>query len=103
MFGLTADNLSVVCGVGAVICTRSSRKRATHHRYLHAATASWWTERNLIPPTIEAAGTPRRDAKEKVAESAQDYNGKGVVFPPHHPRAIPYGGGTQQHTTEAAP
>jgi hypothetical protein len=26
-----------------------------------------------------------RDAKEKVAESTQDYNGKDVLFEPHHP------------------
>jgi hypothetical protein len=29
-----------------------------------------------------------RDAKEKVAESAEDNNGKDVPFQPHHPRTI---------------
>jgi hypothetical protein len=44
-----------------------------------------------------------RDSKEKIAESAQDYNGKCVLFQPHHPRTIPRGGAVQQHTiTEAA-
>jgi hypothetical protein len=63
--------------VGAVTCTRNDGEREIQHRYQHAATASWWTERNLIPPTTEAAVKPR---KEKVAESPQDYNGKGVLF-----------------------
>jgi hypothetical protein len=43
-----------------------------------------------------------RDAKEKPAESAQDYSGKGVLFQPHHPRVIFRGGATQQHTATAA-
>jgi hypothetical protein len=38
-----------------------------------------------------------RDAKEKVAESAQDYNGKDVLFQLHR-----RGGTTQQHTSTAA-
>jgi hypothetical protein len=58
MSGLTASTLPVVCGAGPVTCTRSARKRTLQRRYRHAATASWWTERNLIPPTIEAAATP---------------------------------------------
>jgi hypothetical protein len=37
-----------------------------------------------------------KDAKEKVAESAQDYIGKGVLFQPHHPRTTLRGGATQQ-------
>jgi hypothetical protein len=41
MSGLTASNLPVICGVGAVTCTRSARKKAMQHRYRHAATASW--------------------------------------------------------------
>jgi hypothetical protein len=88
MSGLTASNLPVLCGVGAVTCTRNAGKGAIQHRYRHAATASWWTERKHIPPTAEAAATPRKRIEEKVAESAQDYNGKGVLFRPHHPRAI---------------
>jgi hypothetical protein len=50
----------LVCGAGAVICTRSAQERAKQHRYRHAATENWWMERNLIPPTIEATGTPRK-------------------------------------------
>jgi hypothetical protein len=37
-----------------------------------------------------------RDVKEEVAESAQDYNRKGILFHPHHPRTILHGGATQQ-------
>jgi hypothetical protein len=66
--------------VWEVACTRNARKRAMQHRYRHAAAASWWTERNFIPPTIEAAATQGRDEKEKVAEGAHDYNGKDVLF-----------------------
>jgi hypothetical protein len=36
-----------------------------------------------------------RDAKEKVAESAHDYNGKCVLFQPHHLRNILRDGDTQ--------
>jgi hypothetical protein len=45
---------------------------------------------------------PRRDAKEKAAESAQGYNGKCVLFQPHHPRTALHCGATQQHTAAAA-
>jgi hypothetical protein len=58
MSGLTASTLPVVCGVGAVTSTRNAHKRAMQHQYRHAATANWWTERNLNPPSIEAAVTP---------------------------------------------
>jgi hypothetical protein len=40
--------------------------------------------------------------KEKVAESAQDYNRKGVLFQSHHPRSILRGGAMQQHTATTA-
>jgi hypothetical protein len=60
MSGLTASNLPLLCGVRAVTCTSNARKRATQQRYRHAATASGWTERNLIPPTIVATGTPSK-------------------------------------------
>jgi hypothetical protein len=43
-----------------------------------------------------------QDAKEKVAESAQDYNGKGVLFQPYHPKTVLPSGPTQQHTATAA-
>jgi hypothetical protein len=84
---LTASNLIAIYGVGAVTCTRNARRRAIQYRYGHAATANWCTERNHIPPTVEAAGTPRRDAKGKVTESAQDYKRKSVLFHPHDPTA----------------
>jgi hypothetical protein len=37
-----------------------------------------------------------RYAKKKVTESAQDYNGKGPLFQPHHPRTFLHGGAAQQ-------
>jgi hypothetical protein len=48
MSGLTARKLPVVCGVGG------------GHLHKECPAASWWTERNLIPQTIEAAGTTRK-------------------------------------------
>jgi hypothetical protein len=42
-----------------------------------------------------------RDAKEKVVERAQDYNGKGVLFQPHHPKTVLRGGAMQQHKARA--
>jgi hypothetical protein len=87
MSGLTASSLPAVCGVVAVICTWSAWKRATQHRYRHAATASWWTERNLIQLSRFQVRQGRL-AKEKVAERAQDYNGKDILFQPHYSRTI---------------
>jgi hypothetical protein len=43
-----------------------------------------------------------RDAKENVAESAQDYIKKGVLFQPHHPWTVLRGGAAQQHTATAS-
>jgi hypothetical protein len=66
MSGRTASNLPVVYSVGAVTCTRNTRKGAIQHQYRHAATSSWWTDRNLIPQTIEAAGTPRKGCERET-------------------------------------
>jgi hypothetical protein len=85
----------------AVTSTRSARSRPLQHRYGHAATASWWTERNLIVPHVEAADTLRNRRGKKVEESAHDCNWKGVLVQPHCPRAILRGGVTQQHTATA--
>jgi hypothetical protein len=39
------------------------------HRQPYSATANWWTERNIIPPTIEAAATHgRRYERERRRE-----------------------------------
>jgi hypothetical protein len=38
----------------------------------------------------------------RVAQKAQDYKGKGVLFQPHHPRTILRGSETQGHTATAA-
>jgi hypothetical protein len=70
---------------GAVTWTRSAWKRAVQHRYGHAATASWWTERNLILPHVEAA-------KEKVADSTQVYTRKVAFFQLYYPCSFLHGG-----------
>jgi hypothetical protein len=103
MSGLTACDLPLVYGVGVVTCTRIAPKRAIQHQYLHAAAAGWWTERNLIPPAIEAAGMQRKRCK-RVAESIQDYNAKSVLFHPHLPKTVLHGSAMHQHTaTETLP
>jgi succinylarginine dihydrolase len=43
-----------------------------------------------------------REAKEEVAERAQSYNGKGLLYQPHHSRTILYGGATQQHSNNSS-
>jgi hypothetical protein len=58
--GQTADSHPVVCGAGAGTCTKSVQKRRTLRPHQHAATASYWKEKNHIPPTIGAAGTQRK-------------------------------------------
>jgi hypothetical protein len=103
MSGLIADSLRVVCGVEAVTCTRNTQKRVMRSLYRPAANASWWRERNLIPPTTEAAAMPRKRCKrERVAESAQEYNGMDVLFQPQPTRAVLRDGATQKHKATAA-
>jgi hypothetical protein len=103
MSGLTASNLAVVCAVGADTCTRDDRKRAIQYRYRHAETASLWTERNLIPLSIEAAGTPRNRCDGESRRERREYNGKGVLFQSYHPRTILCGGATQQQQQPQPP
>jgi hypothetical protein len=66
----------------------------------------------LQPQVWRPGGTPSlqlsrlqahqgRDAKEKVAVSAEVYKVKDVLFQPRHPRTILRGGATQQHTATA--
>jgi hypothetical protein len=45
---------------------------------------------------------PGRDAKEKVAESAQDYIGKGDSFQPRHSWTVLSGDAVQQYISAAA-
>jgi hypothetical protein len=89
--------------VGVVTCTRNARKRAIHQRYQLATTASWWTERNLIPPTIEAACSTRKVGLS-LSESRRERPRiqRGVLFQPHRPWTLLRGGVTQQHTATAA-
>jgi hypothetical protein len=89
MSALTASTLPVVCGVGAVTCTRNARKRAIQHRYRHAATASWWTERNLIPPTIEAAATPGTRCERESCGELPRLQREGCSLPATPPQDYP--------------
>jgi hypothetical protein len=43
-----------------------------------------------------------RDAAEKVAESAKDFNWKGIIFQPHHPRTTLSLGATKQNIATTA-
>jgi hypothetical protein len=70
MTGLIASNLPVVCGLGAVTCTRSAWKRAIWHRYRHAASASLWTERNVIPLNYRACRHAREEMRKRKSQTA---------------------------------
>jgi hypothetical protein len=89
MPGLTAINLPAVCGVGAVICRRNARKRAIQHRYGHAATASWWTERNLNRGCRHAKEEMwkrkwQRAPKTTTATPPQDYTSRRCYATTHN-------------------
>jgi hypothetical protein len=75
-------------------------EKTIQHRYRHAATSGWKGNSSLQLPRLQAR--QGKDAKEEVADSAQDYNGKDVLFQPHHLTTILRGIATQQHTAAAA-
>jgi hypothetical protein len=80
MPGLSGSNLPTVCGVGVVTNTRSALKRAMQHPYRYAATASWWMERFLIPPTFKVAAMPG-PAKESCRV-------REIIIPPSPPKKL---------------
>jgi hypothetical protein len=92
----------IVCGVGAVTCTRNAQKRAyvIDTDMLQLQVGGRRGTSSLQLSMLQAC--QGRDAKEKFAESTQDYSGKGVFFQPHHPRTILHGSATQQHTATVA-
>jgi hypothetical protein len=102
MSGLTASNLSVICGVGGSSAQEMSGKGqySIDTDMLQLQDGGRRGTSSLQLSRLQAR--QGRGAKEKVAESAQDYNRKGVLFKPHHPRTILRGGATQQHTATAA-
>jgi hypothetical protein len=102
MPGLTASTLPLVCRVGTVTCIMNFRKMAIHHQYRHAATAIRWTEGNLIPLTVEAAGTPRKRRERESRRESPRLQRKGGLFQLHNPRTTLRGGAKQQHTATAA-
>jgi hypothetical protein len=89
MSGLTASNVSVVCGVVAVTRTRNALKRAIQHQYRHAATASWWTQRNLMPPNVEAAGMPKKRCEGESCRERQNLQREGCSLPAAPPQDYP--------------
>jgi hypothetical protein len=103
MPGLTASNLPAVCGVGAVTCTWSARKRAIQHPYRHPATAGWGTERNLIPPTVEAAGTPRKKCDRESRRERPRIQREGCSLPATPPQDHPSRCATQQQQQPQPP
>jgi hypothetical protein len=74
--------LPVVCSVGAVTCTRSAQRRTTQHGYRHDAAASWWTERNLNPPTVEASAMPGK--RRRTKQQTEPMTTRGRIFPFSH-------------------
>jgi hypothetical protein len=73
-----------------VTCTRSALKRAMQHRYRHVATASWWKERNLIPPTIEAAATPGKSCERESRRERSRLHWEGCSLPTTPPQDCPF-------------
>jgi hypothetical protein len=65
MSGLTASSLHAVYGARAVTCTRSAPRRRMQLQPQRAVTAGWRKVKTPIPPTIEAAGTPRSSCRER--------------------------------------
>jgi hypothetical protein len=72
------------------------------HRYRHATTASWWAQRNFIPPTTEAAGIPRKRCERENRRERPGLQREGVLFQPHQPGTIFRCCGAQTHTAAAA-
>jgi hypothetical protein len=56
----TAASLPVACGVVAVTCTKTARRRKTLVPLRAAAIANWLMVRNHIPPTMEIAASRRK-------------------------------------------
>jgi hypothetical protein len=84
---LTASNLHFKCDVETVTCTKNFRKMAIQCRYRYAATAIWWTERNLIPLTVEAAGTPRERREGESRRESPRLQREGGSLPAAPPQA----------------
>jgi hypothetical protein len=101
MSGPTASNLPDVCGVGAVTYAGDARKKEMQYRYRHAASTNWWMERNLTPPTIEAAGTSRKRGERESCRERPQIHREDVLFQPHYPRTNILGGATQQRAATA--
>jgi hypothetical protein len=85
-----------VCGTRAVTNTRNARKRAISidTDMLQLQICGWSGTSFLHISRLQVC--QGRDAKENVADCAQDYDGKDVLFQPQHPRTILRGGATQQ-------
>jgi hypothetical protein len=81
MSGLTESTLPVICGVGAVTCTRNAHKRAKQHQYRHTAIANWWTERNLIHPSIEVSATPGKRCGRESSSQLPRLHPEGCSLP----------------------
>jgi hypothetical protein len=74
---------------GVVTCTSIAWKRTIQHQYRHAATASWWTQRNLTLATIEATGMPRKRCKRKSRRVCPRLQWEGGSLPASPPQNYP--------------
>jgi hypothetical protein len=74
---------------GAATCAKSAWKRAAQHRYGHAGTASWWTERNLILPYVEAAGTPEKRCERESRREHLSIHPECCSLPTTPPQVFP--------------
>jgi hypothetical protein len=101
MSGLTASNLPLVCGVGRSPAEGMPGKGqySIHTDMLQLLVGGRSGASSLQLSRLRAR--QGREAKEKVTESAKDYNGKEVLFQPHHPRTVLRGGATQQLSNDS--
>jgi hypothetical protein len=102
MYGKIVISLPAECGVVAATCTKIAPKNQTTRPHRHAAIASWWTARNPISPTTEAAATPgKRSADERRKEHRRTQ--REGCSPPTIPRQrVLRGGSAKQRGATAA-
>jgi hypothetical protein len=96
MSGLTASNLPAVCVVWGQSPARGMPGKGQYSintNMLQLQVGGWRGTSSLQLVRLQAC--QGNGAKENLAESAQDYNRKGVLLHPHHPRTILCSGATQ--------
>jgi hypothetical protein len=101
MSGITSSNLPVICGAGAITCTRNARKRAIQHRYRYAATATH-------PSNYQGCRYAKEDMRKRKSHRAPKIT-KGRMFsssnttPGLSSSAVPRSNTQQQQQPQSPP